>query len=169
MRRLILGAWAVFLVASGCVHTKTLEVRDATLVAKLERRECYGRCPVYSASLWSNGVVTFQGAQCVKLKGNHEKRVSAETIQFVERALKMVKYCALESEYVRVDSTDGVTVLVSSAACGFLKTVRHYHGDNTAPLALGKLEDQLDLLLGTLQWVGPEKERDCGDRFEHDA
>jgi len=43
--------------------------------------------------------------------------------------------------------------------------VRHYHGDISAPRQLGILEDEIDEIVGTDQWVQGAKERKEPDKI----
>jgi hypothetical protein len=45
-------------------------------------------------------------------------------------------------------------VLISYRRGGGLKRVRHYHGDNAAPPALGALEDEFDRIVDSGRLVG---------------
>ena len=62
---------------------------------------------------------------------------------------------AFETDYTHRDVTDK-----PSAIIGFEdKTVRHYHGDHSAPEALTKLEDRFDQIVDIQQWIGTPDQR----------
>jgi hypothetical protein len=57
-------------------------------------------------------------------------------------------------DYDKVESTDDDWALISYRRMGGLKRVRHYHGDNAAPPALGALEDEFDRIVDSGRFVG---------------
>jgi hypothetical protein len=56
------------------------------------------------------------------------------------------------ADYTERNATDLPSVELTHEG----RTLRHYHGDASAPEALTKLEDDLDALIGTQRWIKGE-------------
>ena len=131
----------------------------------LQRTACYGTCPVYTATIKNNGVVTFEGKDHVQFKGKATSGITAADWDFLVNALQRTKFFALKDRYSTKD--DGcITVWTDSPALSITvtrgteqKRVWYYKGCR-GPLelaAIAWLGDTIDLVTNTQQWVGSDK------------
>jgi hypothetical protein len=128
-------------------------VPGATAVATLERTGCYGECPVYRLTVNSDGSVVYVGTRWVKVLGRQVYKISDAQMLELEGAFDRANFGQLR-DYDKVESTDDDWALISYRRKGGLKRVRHYHGDNSAPPALGALEDEFDRIVDSGRFVG---------------
>ncbi len=133
-----------------------------TLLATLERRVCYGWCPVYKLAIYRDGDVEYHGEQFVKVKGDATTHLTPAQLANLERAFADAHYSALASTYTHEDMTDAPTALTSFRDdSDRTKQVEHYHGDSHAPAELTKLEEQIDQIVGSERWIGTREEREA--------
>lgn len=71
------------------------EVRQVTL----ERRACYGSCPVYNVIARSDGNVRFEGIRNVAAMGVLTWRVAAESVATVFHYADSIKFASLPAKY----------------------------------------------------------------------
>lgn len=128
-------------------------VPGATAIATLERTGCYGECPVYRLTVNSDGSVVYVGTRWVKVLGRQVYKISDAQLLELEAAFDRANFSQLR-DYDKVESTDDDWALISHRRMGGLKRVRHYHGDNAAPPALGALEDEFDRIVDSGRFVG---------------
>ncbi len=136
---------------------------DKTLVMTMSRSTCFGTCPDYTVRLYEDGTLEYEGRRFVKMKGSRKKTLDSATVQRVQQALVDSGIQQLEADCCSCqESTDNPTVVITMITDTQRKTVDHYHGCTKAPAWLGKLEDRLDSLLGTDEFVGTLEERKQG-------
>ncbi|MET0791619.1 MAG: DUF6438 domain-containing protein [Polyangiaceae bacterium] len=128
-------------------------VPGATALATLERTGCYGECPVYRLTVSGDGSVIYVGTRWVKVKGRQQYKLSEAQLSELQAAFERANFLQLH-DYDHVESTDDDWAHVSLRRGNTVKRVRHYHGDNAAPPALGVLEDEFDRIVGSAQFVG---------------
>lgn len=128
-------------------------VPGATAIATLERTGCYGECPVYRLTVNNDGSVVYVGTRWVKVLGRQVYKISDAQMFELQGAFERANFNQLR-DYDKVESTDDDWALISYRRMGGLKHVRHYHGDNSAPPALGALEDEFDRIVDSGRFVG---------------
>jgi len=128
-------------------------------IITLERTICCGRCPVYKLTIFGNGVVMYNGLEFVAITGRHMINISEDKIQRLIAAFKKADFFSLNNNYVEYMRIEDPFAITSLTINGRKKRVRHYHGDNSAPSQLGILEDEIDEIVGTDQWVQGAKEK----------
>lgn len=121
--------------------------------ATLERTGCYGECPVYRLTVNKDGSVVYVGTRWVKALGRKEYKISEAQLAELQTAFDRANFLQLR-DYDRVENTDDDWALLSLYRGATPKRVRHYHGDNSAPLALSVLEDEFDRIVGSGRYVG---------------
>jgi hypothetical protein len=132
---------------------------DHEIVASIERRACYGACPIYSLTVYRDGEVEYFGEQFVIVHGNQRAHVGPATIELIDRAFARANYFALAETYTTTNMTDMPYVLTTYSDGRRTKSIEHYIGDRSAPPALEAVEDRLDALLHVERWVGTREQR----------
>ncbi|MCX7892544.1 MAG: DUF6438 domain-containing protein [Burkholderiales bacterium] len=121
----------------------------------LERHGCFGTCPVYRVTVDADGFVVWEGRHFVKAEGRRSWRIPRDDVATLERQLERAGFRWLR-DYDDPVRTDGSACTIEvEYADGTTMTVRHVHADETAPSALFRLEERIDLVLGTAPYVGP--------------
>jgi Domain of unknown function (DUF6438) len=121
----------------------------------LERTACLGFCPVYLVSVTGDGTVTFQGRQFVQQLGTHVGHVDPAQVQALIEEFYRIGYFDLQDEY-SADITDAPTTITSLTIGAQFKRVLDYVA---GPKELKLLEDRIDEVAQTSQWIGDEDER----------
>jgi hypothetical protein len=129
------------------------EVGKAFAVS-LRRSPCFGSCPAYDLTVLGNGRVFFNGRWPVKHTGPRSKTIPDARIQDLRREISHSGFFERFAEqYVNYEITDAASAVVSVTDGKRTKTVSHYFGDSKAPKELKVLEDRIDELAGTDEWV----------------
>jgi len=144
---------AVVVISAGCGKPSIPDdINDAVIT--LERGPCFGACPVYRLTVYGDGRVIYEGIRFVKIEGTRTTTVSEEKVRQLVGEFYAVDYFSLNDEYTHADATDMPSATTSITIGGKTKTVIHYHGDFSAPDELTALEDKIDEIVSTRQWVG---------------
>jgi Domain of unknown function (DUF6438) len=130
------------------------------LLATLERTACFGWCPIYKVTVYRDGAVEWNGDSFVKVKGQATGHLGPDDVAALEKLFVDNGYLALEDAYDDYSVTDMPSSITSYSVGGKTKTIHHYHGDQHAPDALRAVEDGIDRLVHTDQWLGTEDERE---------
>ncbi|MEI9939517.1 MAG: DUF6438 domain-containing protein [Pseudomonadota bacterium] len=128
-------------------------VPGAMAIATLERTGCYGECPVYRLTVSNDGSVVYVGTRWVKVLGRQVYKISDAQLAELQAAFEHANFSQLR-DYDKVESTDDDWAHLSYRRGSGFKRVRHYHGDNAAPPALGALEDEFDRIVDSGRLVG---------------
>lgn len=121
----------------------------------LERHGCFGTCPVYRVAVDEDGFVDWEGRHFVKAEGGRSWRIPRADVATLERQLERAGFRWLR-DYDDPSRTDGSACTIEvEYADGTTKTVLHTLCDETAPSGLSRLEQRIDLVLGTAPYVGP--------------
>ena len=125
----------------------------------LERRPCFGTCPVYTVTLERSGAVIFEGRRFVADTGTHTASIPAARADSLFRALDAAGWFALADRYSMGEpgcehfATDLPSVITEVRMDGRVKRVEHDHGCTDAPAALDQLERRIDEVTDVGKWV----------------
>jgi hypothetical protein len=134
-------------------------------VISLRRTICYGRCPDYRVTITADGTVTFEGYKYVKASGTIQGKITVEQVQQLISEVQKANFFALKNSYVRKEDgcpevwTDNPSAITEIKINGKKKSITHYHGceenhgTSIYPKALTELEDKIDEVAGTTQWI----------------
>ena len=123
------------------------------LVITLERTPCFGKCPVYSLKIKGEGTVIYSGVDFVKTKGIQETTISLEALNQLLTEFEKVDYFSLSDSYTKFGKSDMPSANTSISIGGQTKAIKHYLGDLTAPKQLTALENKIDELVNSAQWI----------------
>ena len=131
------------------------------MLASIERTACYGRCPIYTVSVYRDGKVEYVGKEYVKKKGKVASSITAAQVNAIDKLFTDAHYVKLANAYTSYDVTDNPSANTTYRPLGAAtKKVAHYYGDSHAPDALTTLEEDFDKLLTIDRWIGTQAERD---------
>jgi hypothetical protein len=130
----------------------------------LERPGCFLGCAEYLVTISADGTVTFEGKANVKVKGKAQSKISREKVQVLVAAFGKVSFFSLRDQYfgkedgcrqLWADSDSATTSIVMN---GKSKSVNHYLGCHRKgripyPRVLSALEEKIDEVANTKQWV----------------
>jgi hypothetical protein len=127
----------------------------------IERSSCYGPCPVYRFTMYSNGQYVWQGRAHVSVVGTVRGSMDARTFATAMRLLMDSGYLDFKDSYqsgeeCEVIATDNPTVAIVVADPVHPKTISHYRGCRgfARQEVLTELEDNLDTVFKTRRFTG---------------
>lgn len=145
---------AMVLFSAGCARNQTPTPSNIDeVVITLERTVCFGVCPEYKLTVYGNGTVVYEGKSGVRIEGRRTIAISEEKVRQLLSEFSKIDYFSLNDSYEDFMATDMPSAFTSLTVDGKTKTVRHYHGDFNAPKELTELEDKIDEIVNSNQWV----------------
>jgi len=138
---------------TGSASGNTLPAATEDLVITLERTPCFGKCPVYSLKIKGDGAVIYAGEEFVKTEGIQESTISEDAIQQLITEFEKADYFSLKDSYTAFGVSDMPFVNTSITIGGKTKAINHYLGDRSAPEQLTKLENKIDEIVNSAQWI----------------
>ena len=133
-----------------------LPAYDASSVRiTLERTGCFGSCPAYTVSIDGDGSILFDGRSYVAETGRRRGTVDPAAVRALYDQFRIANFMSLDDRYV-TDITDNPTYTLTLETAGIRKTVVDYVGAKAGmPDTVIALEDAVDRVAGTNQWIGP--------------
>lgn len=130
------------------------QLNDSLLVASLERTTCYGKCPYYKISIYSNGLVTYHGKAHTSPLGRYYTTISTKKVfQLLELANK-INYFELGNKY----PTKGLGIIDFPTCITYIKVDKKektIYNRNDAPMRLVRYQDFFDSLFEEIEWKEP--------------
>lgn len=132
--------------------TKATAEQPATVgpVIVFSKTPCFGTCPHYTASIYADGRVSYEGFKYAPVEGKRELKLPAETVSNMLAEAKAARFTELPKKYGAGISDLPSTVLTVSPATGPAKTVTV---EGNAPVELqnllGYVQKQVEEALGT--------------------
>lgn len=122
------------------------------LVISLERQGCLGPCPVYKLTIYGSGKVIYKGEKYVKVVGERTITVEKEKVSALLAEFEKINYFDLSDNY-QGGPTDGTSATTSISLGNKKKIVKDYHPSPDSPKALKELENQIDTITNSTQWI----------------
>ncbi|MBD2019873.1 hypothetical protein H6F43_06680 [Leptolyngbya sp. FACHB-36] len=133
--------------------------RSSTQVAlTLERTACFGFCPMYKVTVYGNGKVVYEGRRFVKVTGTRTTTISRAAVRKLVAEFQKINYFKLQDQYTG-GHTDAPSAITSLTMGRKQKTVNHYLPSPDAPTQLTELENKIDAVVNSKQWIGTDAER----------
>jgi hypothetical protein len=119
--------------------------------------------PLYSGSeykltIYANGTVVFDGIRHVKVAGQVTTTVPHERIQDLVKAFDQANFFSFrdyDCSWIAPCLSGQPTTILSITVNGRTKTVKHNHGDMSAPQTLVELERKILETVNSDQWLPP--------------
>jgi hypothetical protein len=124
----------------------------------LERTACFGFCPIYKLTVYGNGKVVYEGKRFVKVTGTRTTTISQTAVRKLIADFQKINYFKLQDSYTG-GHTDAPSAITSLTMGKKQKTVNHYLASPNAPTQLTDLENQIDAVVNSKQWIGTDAER----------
>jgi len=157
----ILITLVISIVLVSCALTAPLPTPTpdySDLVVTMERTPCFGTCPAYKLTVYGDGRVVYEGNMFVAVEGQQTTTISQDAVQELVAALENTEFFSLEDDY-SAPATDLPSTITTVTLDGQSKTINHYgvcgYSDiDTAPKELCDLENKIDEITNSAQWVG---------------
>ena len=128
------------------------------IVIAIERAGGYGRYPAYSAQIFEDGTVTYNGKYFVGVVGDRSHKITKEKLAELIKAFEDIKYFSLKDEYryngQGMTLSDHQTTITSYTKNGKTKKVIDYA---FAPAELEKLEQKVDETAQLYRYIATPK------------
>jgi hypothetical protein len=119
----------------------------------LQRTGCFGRCPSYTVTISTDGIV-FDGRGFVVASGKHTDGVNADEVRKLAQKFVAADFYSMDAEY-KARVTDNPTYVLSISIDGHTKKVEDYVGSwEGMPAVITELEDEVDTFARTQRWIG---------------
>ena len=128
--------------------------QDGEIAVTLERGVCFGTCPAYSITIYTDGTVVYKGERFVAAEGTRTLTLEPEVVEKLVAEITALGYFEWADEYTEMTVTDLPTVITSVTQNGETKQITRYAGDSSAPLALPYIEAWIDIVTTSAQWTG---------------
>lgn len=130
--------------------------QERQVALTLERTACFGACPIYTVTIYTDGTVEYHGERFVTTEGEQTGSIDPETVQQLIAGFEAAGYFDWNDEYTNMGVSDLPTIITSVTRDGETRQITRYAGDESAPFALPYLETWIDLAARTSQWTGAD-------------
>lgn len=130
----------------------------------IERTGCYGSCPTYKITVFSNGKINYEGYKFVKVTGKIQSIMTKKRSQLIKEAIIKVNLFSLKDRYDGQNDCDSFSKDQSSTIITVTnnikkKKIHHYLGcyeqDGIVfPRQLTLFENKVDEIVNSFKWTG---------------
>jgi hypothetical protein len=118
-------------------------------VARIQRTACFGRCPIYTLTVFEGGRVEYFGKKFTPREGRFESTISPEVIEKLITEAGTYGFFELNNVYDKQAITDLPSTITSVKNAEGMKTVvNRFNGPET----LRGFEQYFDNLFNELEW-----------------
>lgn len=117
--------------------------------ATIQRGECFGKCPVYTAVLFDDGTVVYTGVANVDRIGVSVLQADPTVVTSLAEKAGIFGYFDWQDSYENRLMTDQPTTTTSFQTKDQYKQIVRYGGDMSAPIGLVRLEDEIDQVIAS--------------------
>ncbi|MFT7333993.1 MAG: hypothetical protein ACI81S_002216 [Sphingobacteriales bacterium] len=97
---------------------------EKTMLASIERTPCYGECPVYKMTIFTNGDALYEGRMNVEMEGLHTGVLSRRSVKKIIELAEDIKFFDFDENYIDEYITDIPSTIVTFVKDGNRKTIR---------------------------------------------
>jgi hypothetical protein len=112
-----------------------------------------GVAPAHTLTLYGTGLVVWQGQSYVRVAGTRFALLPPATLRQLLADVDRAGFWTLDDSYEDEQAGDMADTDLTIEQGKQAKTVSHYDGDSTGPAKLTILENQIEQLIGTAQWI----------------
>ena len=148
-----LGASLLFvtlaLVLQSCGSPANMALNKLDPVIEMSKGPCYGRCPVFTLTIYENGIASYTGERYTDRLGTYVKKLEKEEMAKILGEFQRANFWQFRDTY-RGRIPDMQSVTISYHEKGKKKTVT---GKEIRPNAVKWLETQLDQVSQAEGWI----------------
>lgn len=122
--------------------------------ATYERTPCFGMCPIFKLTIYTDGSAEYVGKNFVNLIGEYQTSVSKAQMARIVLVADGIKYFSMKDEYNNEKVTDLPSVITEIRGIHGLKRVRNRQG---GPSELKQLYSVFDEIVRDGFWVAKQK------------
>lgn len=152
------GIWAALFLGllgwNSCSTSKNVTNLDnLDKVVEMKKGPCYGRCPVFTLTIYENGLASYQGERFTNKQGLYTKNISKSDVESLKTAFKKADFWNFDNVY-KSKIPDLQTVTIVWHEEGDSKSVM---GKDGRPAKVMELEDMLEGFANSDGWILQEK------------
>lgn len=151
MKKLLLLLIPISILIGCKSNQETTNNTSSEVVIEFKKTPCYGKCPVYNASIKSDGSMTYFGKTFVDNLGDFEGQISKEQIEEIYDLAERIGFFELNDNYDDKGITDVPSATTTINYNGKSKTVYNRHNGPA------KLRDLENLIHSTIHEVEMKK------------
>ncbi|MFC2137728.1 DUF6438 domain-containing protein [Bacteroidota bacterium] len=143
----------IFLFTLACkssFNITNIESKEPLII--LEKTSCRGKCPVYKASFYDEGVIILNAKENFKYIGKHYKKIEKAEMKELVGDFVKADFFSFEDKYTS-RKTDLPTTFVTFNYEGKSKRILDY---SDAPRELNELENKLKTIIEGDDWIKME-------------
>jgi hypothetical protein len=130
-------------------HKRAQEELSDSVFARIQRTACFGRCPIYTLTVYESGYTEYHGEKWVDKEGKFTTTISREKMQALRERANEIGYFSLNNEYDSPYVTDLPSTITTLRHEEDFKTiVNRYQG----PEKLREFEEFFDELFAEVEW-----------------
>lgn len=167
-----LGAFLLLALAAACAPpappaatagaadaSAALDSLPGNTVISLERTPCFGGCPIYTVTLRADGTVRFEGKRFTHVHGVATDSIDPAAVAHLLAGIEDAGFFSLADRYDYGEPTcthyvtDQPGAVITVTAGDRSKSIVHDHGCAGAPEQLSEIENRIDRVAGSAQWV----------------
>lgn len=139
------------------VNTEESDDEEVVVIMQFKKTACFGKCPVFSVELLSDGRIFYNGKANVEKIGMYESNVNDSFVYTVYQEADKIKFYSLKDKY----PVEGDEIPDLPKTITFLKNGKKEHQVTNAyssPLTLQQFETYLWDKIESLYWtkIGPQ-------------
>jgi len=113
----------------------------------MKRTPCYGKCPTYNISFFSDGKIIYEGKKFVTNEGKYLGQLNIKTVALIQDKIRQVDFFNLDSVYdARISDLPSVILEVNMDGSNH-KVIDRYKG----PIKLREFEKYIDSFILKLE------------------
>ncbi|MBK6784920.1 MAG: hypothetical protein IPG79_15040 [Saprospiraceae bacterium] len=143
----------VFTSCSPKNRVPTFQDKDA--VIRLQKGSCFGKCAVYTFTVYRNKYALYHGTMNTDKMGKHYKLLSDSVYSALTKQFKDSDFSKFDSIY-QSDIVDFPTITIGYKENKIMKTVSY---QNEKPQALSVLQLSLEKIANSFDWTAVKKQK----------
>lgn len=98
----LLAIFSAAIIGTACTSTDSClrDVSSENFSVSISKGMCFGVCPVYSATVWGDGRVMYEGQQNVERMGTFNGLISKEELCSLVTQIRERKLTSLDTSYI---------------------------------------------------------------------
>lgn len=140
----------ITLAFASCVtDVRKIRLEELNKVVEISKGPCYGRCPVFTLTVYQDGIASYLGERNTDRMGLYVKRLDKEVFANLEKEFRDANLWQYQNVYKsRIADLQSVTLTYYEE--GDIKSIT---GKEGRPQAVLKLEQTLDRIAAGADWV----------------
>lgn len=154
-KALLIAVPLLFISCKQTIKKNSQSKSEITEVLTLEKTECFGQCPIYKFSIYSDLTCKISPTRFAIVKSLSQSTVSQSEIDEILEFAKQIKFWSLEDEYDNKSVSDLPATILTINNNNQSKTIR---SRANIPILLGKLNKKVSDIAENREWISIEKQ-----------